>query len=200
MDAVSLNARLARPSHQLLLGGQRSGKSRRAEELAAAWLATDGRSACLVATALAGDDEMAARIDRHREDRARRVPGLRTVEAPRALGAEVARQSRADTMVLVDCLTLWLTNLLMPMEGAPVDAAGLETACDELLSALGAAPGPVVLVSNEIGLGLSPMTSEARRFVDELGRLHQRVAACCDRVTLMVAGLPLVVKAGEGGA
>lgn len=200
MDAVALSATLARPRHQLLLGGQRSGKSRRAEELAAAWLASPGRSACLVATALAGDDEMAARIDRHREDRARRVPGLRTVEAPRALGAEVARLSRADTMVLVDCLTLWLTNLLMPMEGAPVDAAGLEVACDELLAALASAPGPVVLVSNEIGLGLSPMTSEARRFVDELGRLHQRVAGRCASVTLMVAGLPLVVKATEEGA
>jgi adenosylcobinamide kinase/adenosylcobinamide-phosphate guanylyltransferase len=103
-------------------------------------------------------------------------------------------------MVLVDCLTLWLTNLLMPMEGAPVDAAGLEVACDELLAALASAPGPVVLVSNEIGLGLSPMTSEARRFVDELGRLHQRVARGCASVTLMVAGLPVVVKATEEGA
>ena len=192
MDAVALSPVAGR--HHLLLGGQRSGKSRQAERLAAAWLAVPGRTACLVATAVAGDAEMAARIERHRLDRARRVPGLGTVEEPQALAAALRAHSGADTLVVVDCLTLWLTNLLMPMDEAPVDEAALHEAFDGLLAALATAPGPVVLVSNEIGLGLSPMSAEARRFVDELGRLHQRVAGACVQVTWMVAGLPLAVK------
>ena len=184
-------------NHELILGGQRSGKSRGAEARAAAWLARDpGHTALLVATALAGDDEMRARIARHRSDRLRRVPGLATAEVPRELAAALQANGAPSRLVLVDCLSLWLTNLLMPMEGDSLDDAPLADVCDDLCDALAAAPGPVVLVSNEIGLGITPLTREARRFVDELGRLHQMVAAVCANVTLMVAGIEMPVKRG----
>lgn len=182
------------PACELILGGQRSGKSRCAEARASAWLAAKGRSAVLIATAVAADDEMRQRIARHRIDRALRVPALETDEAPRDLAAAIARHSTARRLVVVDCLTLWLTHLLMPMHGPALDGAGWDAARQALIEALTAAPGPVVLVSNEIGLGLIPLSAETRHFVDELGRLHQEVAACCERVTLMVAGLELPVK------
>jgi adenosylcobinamide kinase/adenosylcobinamide-phosphate guanylyltransferase len=184
--------------HHFLLGGQRSGKSRRAEGLAAAWLATPGHEAVLIATAFAGDAEMAERIAVHRRDRAERVPGLGTVEEPRDLAGALRAHSQGHRLVVVDCLTLWLTNLSMPLHGPAVDQAGLPALFDDVAAALVAAPGPVVLVSNEIGLGLSPLTREARRFVDELGRLHQLVATVCGEVTLMVAGLPVAVKRKSG--
>jgi len=180
--------------HHLVLGGQRSGKSRRAEALAAAWLDAPGREAVLVATASGGDAEMAERIATHRRDRAERVPGLATVEEPRALAAALRGCGAPQRLVIVDCLTLWLTNLLMPLTGAAVDPDTLTSAIDDLSLALRTSPGPVVLVSNEIGLGLTPLSREARRFVDELGRLHQRIAADCADVTLMVAGLEVPVK------
>lgn len=182
--------------HELILGGQRSGKSRCAEWRAAAWLAQPGHSAVLVATALAGDDEMGARIARHRSDRANRVPGLVTVEVPRALPDTVRLQAAPGRLVVVDCLTLWLTNLMLPLHGEALGDAALAGVCDALSDALAAAKGPVLLVSNEIGLGLTPLTREARRFVDELGRLHQDVAAACGWVTLMVAGIEVPVKRG----
>ena len=182
--------------HELILGGQRSGKSRCAESRAAAWLAQPGHSAVLLATALAGDDEMHARIARHRIDRAQRVPRLATVEVPRDLPHAVRSHAAPHTLVVVDCLTLWLTNLRMPLHAEPVDDAALAEACDGLCDTLVAADGPVLLVSNEIGLGLTPMSREARRFVDELGRLHQVVAASCASVTLMVAGIEVLVKRG----
>jgi adenosylcobinamide kinase/adenosylcobinamide-phosphate guanylyltransferase len=97
-------------------------------------------------------------------------------------------------LVVVDCLTLWLTNLLMPLTGESLSDREWQLQCDAMCEAIGKASGPVLLVSNEIGLGLSPMSAQARRFVDELGRLHQRVAACCDCVTLMVAGIEVPVK------
>ena len=184
-------------AHQLILGGQRSGKSRCAELRAAAWLGAAGgsdRCALLLATATAGDVEMDARIAQHRVDRAQRVPGLATLEVPIELAAAIALHSAPQRLLVVDCLTLWLTNLLMPLHGAALDAAALARTSDALAVALAQARGPVLFVSNEIGLGLVPMTRETRRFVDELGRLHQRVAAICTRVTLMVAGLELAVK------
>ena len=183
-------------NHELILGGQRSGKSRCAEARAAAWLAQSGHAAVLIATALAGDDEMRARIARHRADRARRVPGLATVEVPRDIAAALQANSAPNRLVLVDCLSLWLTNLLMPVEGDALEDAALADARDDLCDALAAASGPVVVVSNEIGLGITPLTREARRFVDELGRLHQVVAAVCANVTLMVAGIEMPVKRG----
>ena len=184
------------PTHELILGGQRSGKSRCAEARAAAWLTRPGHSAVLLATALAGDDEMRARIARHRADRTQRVPALVTVEVPNALPQALRAHSAPERLVVVDCLSLWLTNLLMPLHGEPLDDAALAEARDALVDALAAAAGPVLLVSNEIGLGITPLTSEARRFVDELGRLHQVVAAVCAKVTLMVAGIEVPVKRG----
>lgn len=183
--------------HEFILGGQRSGKSRCAEARAAAWLARPGHSAVLLATGLAGDDEMRARIERHRADRAQRVPALRTVEEPRELPQALLQHSAASRLVVIDCLTLWLTNLLMPLQGDALGDADLASATAALCEAVHRAPGPVLLVSNEIGLGLTPMTAPLRRFVDELGRLHQRVAQACPSVTLMVAGLELAVKGAD---
>ena len=137
---------------------------------------------------------MVARIAQHRADRALRIPDLDVVEVPYDLGLALRQHSAPQRLVLVDCLTLWLTNLLMPIQGVPLGAAGWAQAKQALIDSLQAAPGPVLLVSNEIGWGLSPMGAEARHFVDELGRLHQCIAARCDRVTIMVAGIELSVK------
>jgi adenosylcobinamide kinase / adenosylcobinamide-phosphate guanylyltransferase len=186
---------------ELILGGQKSGKSRRAELLARQWLAQiPDHRAVLIATAQPWDDEMRQRIARHQADRAERVPGMATVEEPLALAEAIARHSQPNTLVVVDCLTLWLTNLLMPAEPAPnlkpnqppafTDAARAAS----LLIAIEQAQGPVVVVGNEIGLGVIPMGREVRAFVDALGRLNQDVAATCQRVTLMAAGLPLTLK------
>lgn len=184
-------------AHHFILGGQKSGKSRRAESAAADWLAgAPGRRAVLIATAQAWDAEMTQRIARHRLDRAERVPGLETVEEPLRLPELIGALSRPDTLLVVDCLTLWLTNLLMPPELDPQRAALPDWRTEALLlvEALSQAPGPVVLVGNEIGLGVIPLGEETRAFVDALGQLNQHVAASCGRVTLMVAGLPLTVK------
>jgi adenosylcobinamide kinase / adenosylcobinamide-phosphate guanylyltransferase len=184
-------------SVQLLLGGQRSGKSRCAEERARAWLQQPGHEAVLVATALPHDLEMRERIARHRLDRSVRAPGLLTEEVPRTLPDALRRLCAPHRLVVVDCLTLWLTNLLMPLHGPTLDDATWQAHRQALCDVLSVASGPIVLVSNEIGLGLSPMSAEARRFVDELGHLHQAVAGLAGRVTLMVAGLELDVK-GQG--
>jgi adenosylcobinamide kinase/adenosylcobinamide-phosphate guanylyltransferase len=179
---------------ELILGGQRSGKSRCAEERTRAWLQAPGHEAVLVATALPHDGEMRERIARHRADRAARAPGLSTEEVPVELPMALRRLSAPHRLVVVDCLTLWLTNLLMPMRGPSLDDDAWEAQRQSLCDALAAVHGPVVLVSNEIGLGLSPMSPEARHFVDALGHLHQAVARGASRVTLMVAGLEVTVK------
>lgn len=187
---------------EFILGGQRSGKSRRAETLARQWLDADAQhKAVMIATAYPWDDEMRARIARHQSDRAARVPGMTTVEETVALGDAIARSTGANTLVVVDCLTLWLTNLIMPAEEAGAsNATKAETnaaavnAIDTLLQSIAQARGPVVLVGNEIGLGVIPMGAQVREFVDTLGRLNQDVAAACHRVTLMVAGLPHFLK------
>ena len=181
--------------HELILGGQRSGKSRCAEVRALAWLAGDPeRSALLIATGQALDDEMRSRIARHRLDRAARVPAMATLEEPIALAEALGAHSKAGCLIVVDCLTLWLTNLVMPRRGAPLGDAALARARDAVLDAMRCAAEPIVLVSNEIGLGVAPLGAETRRFVDELGRLHQAVAERCSRVTLMVAGIEVPVK------
>jgi len=180
--------------HELILGGCRSGKSRCAERRASDWLALPGRSACLIATALPGDAEMRDRIARHRVDRARRVPALTTIEVPAALPESLAEHSAEEHLLVVDCLTLWVTNLLMPLDGLPISGGEWADRQEALIGALHDARGPLVLVSNEIGLGVSPLGPEARGFVDALGMLHQRVASACSRVTLMVAGNGLAVK------
>jgi len=205
---------------ELILGGQKSGKSRRAEGLAQSWLAQSAsHHALLIATAQPGDDEMRQRIARHQADRAQRVPGMRTVEEPLKLAEAIQTHSRPDTLIVVDCLTLWLTNWLMPAD-KPLPAAGATPGASEgrdtctekfitnqhlahmdqgqaalLLEAISNAAGPLVLVGNEIGLGVIPMGREVRAFVDELGLLNQSVAQVCQRVTLMAAGLPLTLKA-----
>ena len=198
---------------ELILGGQKSGKSRRAEALAQAWLAqSDRHHAVLIATALAWDDEMHQRIARHQADRAERVPGMTTVEEPVQLAQAIVAYSRPDTLIVVDCLTLWLTNWLMPFDAAsaPSQSEGPETSqkykqnqplalvpveqTAMLLESIARAPGPLVLVGNEIGLGVIPLGREVRSFVDALGCLNQEVARTCQRVTLMAAGLPLTLK------
>jgi adenosylcobinamide kinase/adenosylcobinamide-phosphate guanylyltransferase len=166
--------------------------------LARNWLdRSPAHSAVLVATAQPWDEEMRERIARHQHDRAERVPGMRTVEEPVHLAEALVIHSQPHTLVVVDCLTLWLTNLLMPAENFEQKKA---VALDPwahiamILRAIEVAPGPVVLVGNEIGLGVIPLGRETRAFVDALGRLNQDVAQACERVTLMAAGLPLTLK------
>src|ERR1700728_962093 len=162
----------------LVLGGARSGKSRYAESLIAAlpppWT--------YLATAEAGDTEMAARIATHR---ARRGPQWQTIEAPRDLAA--ALKSRQTMPVLVDCLTLWLSNLMLA--DADIDAE-----ISRLEAALADTGAPVVLVANEVGSGIVPDNPLGRRFRDLQGVLNQRIASRADRVVLVVAGLPLAIK------
>ncbi len=164
----------------LVLGGQRSGKSRFAEGLA---LAT-GLRPVYVATGVASDAEMQARIEAHE---ARRGNAWRTIEAPLDLPPVIAVAAGPDGVVLVDCLSIWVANLLV--EERPV-----ETAYPPLLEALEGAKGPVVLVSTEANLGIVPMNALARRFVDATGLLHQEVAAVADRVATVTAGLPHWLK------
>ncbi|NBB82152.1 MAG: bifunctional adenosylcobinamide kinase/adenosylcobinamide-phosphate guanylyltransferase [Alphaproteobacteria bacterium] len=163
----------------LVLGGARSGKSRYAEELV-----ERAPARTYLATAEAWDDEMRARIDAHK---ARRGAGWVTVEAPLALAEAIDTEARPDRAVLVDCLTLWLGNLM----GAErdVDAEGRR-----LVAALDRARGPVVVVSNEVGLGIVPDNALARAFRDHAGRLHQAVAAVARSVVFVAAGLPLPLK------
>jgi adenosylcobinamide kinase/adenosylcobinamide-phosphate guanylyltransferase len=189
---------------EFILGGQKSGKSRRAEALAQNWLASGPpHTAILIATAQAFDDELRARIERHRQDRLLRVPGMVTIEEPLALAQTVGAHSHANKLIVVDCLTLWLTTQLMPMRPDSKEAPWASVAntlstwhtnATALCAAIAQAPGPIVLVSNEIGLGVIPLGKEVRDFVDALGLLNQMVAATCERVTLMTAGIPLTIK------
>ncbi|MBU6296655.1 MAG: bifunctional adenosylcobinamide kinase/adenosylcobinamide-phosphate guanylyltransferase [Alphaproteobacteria bacterium] len=166
----------------LILGGIRSGKSRFAEKLAR----ETQRPVTYVATAMAGDAEMAARIAHHRQHR---PAEWSVVEEPLALGASLAAHTASDGCVLVDCLTLWLSNLLLAQDDAVFRR---ERAC--LIEALATLRGDVILVSNETGLGIVPLGELTRRYCDEAGRLHQDLASLSDRVILMVAGLPLFLK------
>jgi adenosylcobinamide kinase/adenosylcobinamide-phosphate guanylyltransferase len=166
----------------LILGGVRSGKSRLAERLAS----ESGLAVTLIATATAQDDEMRARIAAHR---ARRPKAWRVVEEPLRLAAVLQQIATAERCVVVDCLTLWLTNLLLAE-----DAAALEREQAALLATLPALPGRILLVSNETNMGITPLGALARRYCDAAGQLHQALAHCCDRVILTVAGLPHVLK------
>jgi adenosylcobinamide kinase / adenosylcobinamide-phosphate guanylyltransferase len=191
---------------ELILGGQKSGKSRRAEDLARLWLtAAPAHKAVFVATATAHDGEMQTRIARHQADRALRLPTMRTVEEPVNLAQTLVQYSAPDTLVVVDCLTLWLTNLMMPFERNATESesvpdkdgpSGVQSteAITLLLSAIELSKGPIVIVSNEIGLGVIPMGKAVREYVDRLGKLNQDVALRCERVTLMAAGCPLILK------
>ncbi len=170
------------PPLSLVLGGARSGKSRYAEAL------VEGAAAAgtYCATAEAGDAEMAARIAAHR---VRRGPFWHTLEERLALAAVIATEATPERPLLIDCLTMWLSNLMLA--GKPIDQEG-----DNLCAALRLAAGPVVLVANEVGLGIVPETPLGRRFRDAAGHLNQRVAALADRVVFVAAGLPLVLKGG----
>lgn len=167
---------------ELILGGARSGKS----ALAGRHAAESGARVIWIATAEARDEEMTERIARHR---AERPPHWLTVEEPLQLAAALRRHAAADACVVVDCLTLWLTNLLLAG-----DAALHERESGALLAALPALPGEIVLVANEVGLGIVPDNALARRFRDAAGRLNQSVAALSERVTFVAAGLPLALK------
>jgi adenosylcobinamide kinase/adenosylcobinamide-phosphate guanylyltransferase len=180
---------------ELIVGGQRSGKSNRAEWLSSQWLVDDSHRAVMIATACAWDEEMRDRIIRHQSDRALRLPNMHTVEEPVNIVSAIKLHSTEKTLIVVDCLTLWLTNLLMPvkMEDA-VSEDEVVAAVEALSLSIEQAHGPVVFVSNEIGLGVIPMGVGVRSFVDNQGRLNQHLARVCERVTLMVAGLPLRLK------
>ncbi len=163
-----------------MLGGARSGKSAFAEKL----IEASGLRAVYVATGQAFDSEMEARIGLHRE---RRGPQWQTVEAPLDLAQAIAGQVGPDTAVLVDCLTLWVTNLMMAERD--IEAAGVE-----LATTLAQARGPVVVVANEVGLGIVPDNAMARAFRDHAGRLNQKIAAAAQTVHFVAAGLPLTLK------
>jgi adenosylcobinamide kinase / adenosylcobinamide-phosphate guanylyltransferase len=183
---------------ELILGGQKSGKTARAESLAAAWLAeSPEHRAVYIATAQAWDEEMRERIARHQRQRAQRVPRMATVEEPLELAHAIGAHSRADTLIVVDCLTLWLTALLMPAVSHDSPHSNPPPAATTIANALLACAGPIVLISNEIGSGVIPLGQNVRAFVDALGRLNQQAAAACERVTLMSAGLPLTLKGGS---
>ena len=177
----------------LVLGGARSGKSAYAEQLAQELM----QPVVYIATATAGDAEMAARIAHHR---ARRPAAWRTVEAPIDLAGALQLHAAAGTCVLVDCLTLWLSNLLFdggmhyPENGPINPGPQFVQRRDALLDTLPQLPGTIILVSNEIGFGVTPMGAVSRFFVDEAGRLHQRIAALAQQVRLIVAGCPVAVK------
>ena len=167
----------------LVLGGARSGKSRHALEQAR----QDGTRVAFLATARALDGDMATRIARHR---AERPPRWTTIEEPHEVPAACRRAARSHDLVVVDCVTVWVSNL---MERGDDDAMVL-AAADELAKLLRERLVSVILVSNEVGDGVHPPTELGRRFRDLLGFVNQRLAAAADRVTLMVAALPLTVK------
>ena len=170
------------PRHELILGGARSGKSRFAERRAE----STGLNVTYIATCQPWDEELQQRIHQHQR---RRPKHWGLIEEPFALAQALSQQSAADRCLLVDCLTLWLTNLLMLEQ-----PERLTQERQALLETLPHLPGPVLLVSNETGLGVTPLGVLTRRYVDEAGALHQALAECCSQVTMVVAGLPLTLK------
>ena len=166
---------------ELILGGARSGKSRLAEQLAQ----ESGLQVVYIATAAAGDREMALRIEQHRQ---RRPQDWQLIEEPIALAKVLQQQAAAGRCLLVDCMTLWLSNLLMAGD------EDLAQRREQLLALLPNLPGRVIFVSNEVGMGIVPMGELSRRFQDESGLLHQALAQSCERVILTVAGLPHTLK------
>jgi adenosylcobinamide kinase/adenosylcobinamide-phosphate guanylyltransferase len=181
-------------SRTLILGGARSGKSALAERLAR----ESGKDVVYLATSHAGDAEMAARIAHHRE---RRPAHWQTVEEATRLAATLHALCAPERIVLVDCLTLWLTNLMFSSQGDHPEVGTIQpppTFLRERAALLAwldePAAGEVVFVSNDVGMGIVPMGAVSRAFVDEAGRLNQHVAARCERVVFVAAGLPLVLK------
>jgi adenosylcobinamide kinase/adenosylcobinamide-phosphate guanylyltransferase len=179
---------------ELIIGGARSGKSTFAEKRAA----ESGLHVIYVATAQALDGEMQRRIEHHQ---ARRPASWGLVESPLGLAAALQQHAATDVCLLVDCLTLWLTNALFAGEAAKQAEAGQAVDCPQflgemqaLINGLPRLPGRIIMVSNEVGWGVVPMHPVSRLFSDEQGRLNQRVAAVCEKVTLVAAGLPLALK------
>jgi adenosylcobinamide kinase/adenosylcobinamide-phosphate guanylyltransferase len=168
---------------RLIIGGARSGKSAHAQALAEAEAARRGGAPVMIATAEALDAEMAERIARHRAERG---PAWRTVETSLDVAEALAGLGGADCAV-VDCLTLWLSNLMLAERD-------LETATETLIAAATKAAGEVILVSNEVGMSIVPENALARRFRDEAGRLNRRAAERAEQVTVLFAGLPLQLK------
>ncbi|AOY92967.1 bifunctional adenosylcobinamide kinase/adenosylcobinamide-phosphate guanylyltransferase [Cupriavidus sp. USMAA2-4] len=197
------NGRAAREL-TLVLGGARSGKSHFAEQLASDHAARHGGPVTYIATArhesASGDEEMELRIALHR---ARRPASWKLVEEPLHLADALYAHARHDGCILVDCATLWLNNLLFldargyPEHGLITPPAAFSEEIEALLSALPTLPGHTILVSNEIGFGVVPMGAITRFYVDELGRLNQKLAAAADRVRLLVAGIPVAVKGAD---
>lgn len=169
---------------ELILGGARSGKSALAEKRAEA----TGLDVTYIATAQALDEEMAVRIAHHRRQR---PAHWAVVEEPLELAAVLERHAAPQRCLLVDCLTLWLTNLLSADES---EAGVFAVQRDRFVEQLLRLPGEIILVSNEVGLGIVPLGELSRRFCDESGRLHQAVAERCERVTFVTAGLPMTLK------
>ncbi|MGK2909546.1 MAG: bifunctional adenosylcobinamide kinase/adenosylcobinamide-phosphate guanylyltransferase [Sphingobium sp.] len=166
--------------HLLVLGGARSGKSRYAQAQAEIL----SGELVYVATAQAFDQEMRERIALHRADRG---PRWSTVEAPLELAEAIAANCTPETVLLVDCLTLWTSNLMLAERDTAIATAGL-------LRAVTGAPGRIILVANEVGLGIVPDNALARRFRDAAGRMNQEIAAVVDEAVMIIAGLPLVLK------
>lgn len=169
-----------RVSSLLVIGGARSGKSRYAQSLAE----TSGKTPVLIATAAAGDAEMAQRIVRHRTERGAH---WRVVEEEVNVAEALRREAEADKLVVVDCLTLWLSNLML-------GSKDIEAHCEALAQLVPALSGPVIFVSNEVGLGIVPESALGREFRDAQGRLNQTLGSVCEAVVLVAAGLPLRLK------
>lgn len=188
----------------LVLGGARSGKSHYAEQLATDHATATGGPVTYIATAReddqVADEELQLRIALHR---ARRPPDWQLVEEPLHLADALYTNARREGCILVDCMTLWMNNLIFldkrayPEHGVITPPPAFTEEIDALLAALPTLPGHVILVSNEIGFGVVPMGAITRFYVDELGRLNQKLAAVADRVRLLVAGVPVAVKGAD---
>lgn len=169
----------------LILGGARSGKSAYGEQMALALSQQGAHPVRYVATAQAGDDEMRQRIAHHRDARA--AFGWETVEEPLQLAPLLAKPGNAQGVILLDCLTLWLSNVILTGQDTT-------SASDILLEAIASCTAKLIIISNEVGLGIVPDNALARQFRDAAGRLNQRVASACDHVVFMAAGLPMRLK------
>ena len=169
----------------LILGGARSGKSSYAEKLAEA----SGKEVIYLATAQALDDEMKQRITHHKNNR---PSNWTIIEEPLELAQAIKKWASPSRIILVDCLTMWITNLLS--QNTETDSEAVSVKVDQLIKSLPKNSGSIIFVSNEVSMGVIPMGELTRKYVDESGRLHQQLAQHVDSVTLMVAGLPLIIK------
>lgn len=185
-------------NHQeLIIGGQKSGKSRYALARAQQWLIPTSHDAILLTTAIAGDPEMTERIKRHQLERQSLMPSLKSQEVCGDLAEMLKAYLAPHRLVIVDCLTVWLTQLMYPPSGYPEPLPSAPQAVAQLLEVLKATRTPWIIVSNEIGLGVIPASVDTRQFVDQLGVLHQRIADLAQHLTLMVAGVALPIKAAS---